>query len=63
MPGLVLVKEKKYEGKYVAMESFVNHRVVASGEDPMKVTKAAEKKGVSQPVIIFIPKGNMAQIY
>jgi hypothetical protein len=63
MAGQVLVKEKRYEGKYVAMVSFTDNRVVASGDDPAKVVKLAEKKGVSQPVVLFVPKGNITQIY
>ena len=63
MAGQVLVKEKRYEGKYVAMVSFTNNRVVASGDDPAKVVKLAEMKGVSQPVVLFVPKGNITQIY
>jgi hypothetical protein len=58
----VLVSEKKYEGKYVALESFSNYRVVASGDDPAQVTKLAEEMGASQPVVLFIPAGNMTQI-
>jgi len=63
MSRSALVANKKYEGKYVAMESFVNNRVVASGKDPMRVLAAATKTGVTEPVIVFVPKENMAYIY
>ncbi len=63
MPRTVLVKEKRYEGKYVAMKSFTNHQVVASGHDPQEVMKAAVRKGAKHPVIVFVPKGNITQIF
>jgi len=63
MFGQVLVREKKYEGKYVALESYTNNRVVASGDTPLQVANDAEKNGVTHPVIIFIPKEKMAHIY
>ena len=45
MKSQALVAEKKYEGKYVALESFTNNRVVASGKDPLRVMTAAGKTG------------------
>jgi hypothetical protein len=59
----MLIVDKKYEGKYVALESFTNNRVVASGKDPLRVMNAAGKTGVKEPAIIFIPKENMTYIY
>lgn len=63
MINQALVAEKRYEGKYVALESFTNNRVVSSGSDPERVIKNAEKKGVTAPVLLFIPKGNLTQVY
>jgi len=63
MSSQALVAEKKYAGKYVALESFTNNRVVASGKDPLRVLNAAGKTGVKEPVIVFIPKENMTYIY
>ncbi len=59
----VLVSEKKHAGKYVALESFRSHRVVASGKTPEGVVKLSEKRGVPDPVILFVPKGDMTQIF
>lgn len=63
MSSMVLVANKKYEGKYVALESFTKNRVVASGLDPVKVMSAATKAGAKEPVIVFVPKENMSYIY
>lgn len=63
MINQALVAEKRYEGKYVALESFTNNRVVSSGADPERVIKNAEKKGVAAPVLLFVPKGNLTQVY
>lgn len=59
----VLVTDKKYNGKYVALQSFNNRTVVAFGADPARVMDAARKKGFPSPVIVFIPKENMTCIY
>ena len=63
MKSFTMVADKKYEGKYVALESFTNNHVVASGKDPLRVMNAAGKTGVKEPVIVFIPKENMTYIY
>jgi len=58
-----LVPNKKYTGKYVALKSFVDNKVVASGQDPSKVIERANKKGVTNPVLVFVPKKATAHIY
>lgn len=59
----VLVTDKKYNGKYVALQSFNDKTVVASGKDPAKVMASAIKKGVAAPVIVFIPEENQICVY
>lgn len=59
----VLVTEKKYNGRYVALQSFNDKTVVASGTDPAKVMAAAIKKGVAAPVIVYIPEENQVFVY
>jgi len=63
MATQALVTEKRYEGKYVALESFTNNRVVSSGKNPARVLSAAAKKGVAHPVLVFVPRGDIAHIY
>jgi len=61
--NLTLVNNRKYIGKYVAMESFNNRTVIASGKDPIEVMAQAERKGVTNPLVIFVPPKGMVNIY
>lgn len=63
MRSQVLVSEKKYHGKYVALSSFSNGRVMASGKAPEEVHRRAKEKGVKSPVIVFVPEKNLINIY
>ena len=63
MPVQALVTGKRYEGKYVALESFTSNRVVASGKNPSHVLDAAEKKGVADPVLVYVPRSGISHIY
>jgi hypothetical protein len=59
-----IVKDsRKYAGKYVATKSFSSRVVITSGKDPIKVLESAEKKGVKNPVVFYIPLSNMVHIY
>lgn len=59
----MIVGNKKYLGKYVAMVSFNNKSVVASGTDPSIVRKKADKKGVSAPVVIYVPDKDVYNVF
>ena len=50
----ILIKEKKYEGKYVALDSFSNIKVVSSGNNPINVLEKAKTKGIDNPVIFLL---------
>ena len=63
MSDNILVKDKKYEGQYVAMKSFVNREVVASGDDPVKVMNEAKDKGVMSPFLHYVPRGDITFVY
>lgn len=63
MSTQVLVTDRRYEGKYVAMASFASRKVIASGDNPASVVERAQKKGVTSPVLVFIPKKNVTHIY
>ncbi|MCK5287761.1 MAG: hypothetical protein KAJ79_01760 [Candidatus Omnitrophica bacterium] len=58
-----LVKNKKYIGKYVAMEDFTKPKVVGAGNTPTEAYEKAVSKGYDMPVIAFVPAKNMVQIY
>ena len=57
------MKKDNYGGKYVAMKSFDNHKVVASSKDPFKVVEKAKKCGIKNPVVVFVPKVKSIQLY
>lgn len=50
----VLVKEAKYQGKYVAMVSLSDTRIVACDKDPFRVIVKAEGKGHPDAVVVFV---------
>ena len=63
MPKQVLITEEGYEGKYVAMRSMFDRTIIASGNDPNAVMKQAHKKGVTDPVIFFVPNHDITLVY
>ncbi len=58
----LLVKNPKYQGKYVAFSASGN-RVIASGSNPGAVVEKARKQGVDVPAIVFVPRKDVAYIY
>ena len=42
-------------GKWVAIKSFNDDNVVASGKDIIKVAERAKQKGFPSPVILYVP--------
>jgi len=60
---MTLVSDNQYEGKYVALRSFQDNTVVASGAEPSDVLNEAEGKGFLDPVVVFIPQSNMTHVY
>ncbi len=54
---------RKYEGEYVTTCSFNDNKVISHGIDPVKVVEEAKRKGIENPVIIFVPEKNMAHAY
>ena len=63
MSHKILVKNKRYTGKYVAMPSFNERKVIASGKDPHAVIDRAKQKGYEYPVVIFVPAKGCPNIY
>lgn len=63
MRGNVLVANKKYSGKYVALKSFFDKHVVASGDDPVKVVASAKKKGYMDSVLLFVPGNDTVHVF
>jgi hypothetical protein len=59
----ILVADRKYEGKYVALKSFTDNTVLCFGDDPVDVMKRARTGRTEEPVIVFIPEHNTSHIY
>jgi len=59
----VLLKDAKYEGRYVAIRDFDNAVVIADGKSPDEVYAKATKKGVRNPVVFYVPIKGMVHIY
>ncbi len=59
----ILVKEEKYNGRYVALKDFNDSTIISDGRDPKEAFENAVKKGVLEPVILYIPVKGMVQIY
>lgn len=58
-----LIKEDKYEGKYVALVSFDDHRVIGVGAFPNEAYNNAKEKGFKDPVIVYVPHKDAVLIY
>ena len=50
-----IINNKKYIGKYVAMATFNDRKVISSGIKPEDVFARAEAKGFKNPVVFFVP--------
>jgi hypothetical protein len=59
----VLIVEEGYEGKYVALRSTIDRRVIASGDKPEAVMEKARRGGCSEPVIFYIPEHTISLVY
>jgi hypothetical protein len=57
------IDRKKYGGKYVAMKSFTDKAIVASGKNAIKVYNKAVKRGIKEPVIDYIFSENVTYIF
>ena len=63
MLSTTLVNNRKYIGKFVALISFNNRRIVASGKDLIKVCEKAEQRGFADPLIIYVEPQDVVNIY
>ncbi len=55
--------QSKYAGKYVALVSFSDRTVIASGKNPDDVFKSAKTKGHKAPFVFFVPPKNSINLY
>ncbi len=57
-----VVSDSKYSGKYIALESFISDKVIATGNEVIDVLSKAKQK-TTDPVIMFIPEKELTCIY
>ncbi len=58
-----LIKERKYNGRYVTIKDFNDSVVIADGENPNEVYESAVNKVYPDPVVLYIPLKDMVHIY
>jgi hypothetical protein len=51
----VLVSNDQYNGKYIALKSNEDNSIVGSGKNPSEALTEANKQGVLNPFILYIP--------
>lgn len=61
--GNTLLKDKKFNGRYVALKNFNEKTIIADGKDLNEVYFKAAQKGCDEPVVLFVPVKDMVQIY
>ena len=59
----ILVSTDEFNGRYVAMKSFVDNTIVGVGDDPEKALKEAAAQGFENPVLLYIPEKDLVHIY
>lgn len=59
----ILINTNKFNGQYVAIENIDNNKIVGNGNSPEEAIKTANKKGIKNPFIIYIPDKETVHIY
>ena len=59
----ILISTDEFNGRYVAMKSFEDNTIVGVGDDPENALKEAERKGVKNPVLLYVPEKDIVHIY
>jgi len=63
MNNVLINNAELYDGKYVATRSFIDKDVICSGDDIVQVYNEAQRSGVKDPVVFYIPEKDMIHIY
>lgn len=61
--GMLVKDIDRYGGKYVATKDFTDKNVISYGDDPVIVFNDAQKAGIEDPVIFYVPKKDVVNIY
>jgi NADPH-dependent glutamate synthase beta subunit-like oxidoreductase len=59
----VLVNSDKYNGQYVAMKSVDDNTIVGAGKTPNEALEEARKKGIQNPLLLYVPDRDVINIY
>lgn len=59
----ILVNSNKYDGQYVAIISAEDNTIVGSGNTPEEALNEANKKGIQNPFLVYIPDKDVIHIY
>lgn len=59
----VLVNSDKYNGQYVAIISADDNTIVGSGNTPDEALSEAQKKGIQNTFILYVPDKDLVHIY
>ena len=59
----ILVNSDKYYGQYVALKSIKDNSIVGAGYTPEKALEKARKKGIQNPILLYVPDKDIVQIY
>jgi hypothetical protein len=58
-----VINEKKYYGQHVALESFSSRKVITHGKSLVDVYNRAKKKGIKDPVLVYIMDPKIIHIF
>lgn len=59
----ILLKTDQFNGQYVALKSPNDASIIASGTTPTDALEEARKKGIQDPIIIYVPTEESVHIY
>ncbi len=59
----VFQTEEKHLGHYAAFASFTAEKVISYGDNPVEVVAEAKRKGIEDPVLVYIPEKEEVHIF
>ena len=59
----VITINERYNGHYVALKNIDDNTVFGAGRDPQEALNQARKKGIENPLIIYVPEKDTINIY
>jgi len=59
----VLINSDEYNGQYVAIISADDNTIVGAGNTPDEALAEAQKKGIQNPFLLYVPDKDLVHIY